>query len=792
MRKLLVIFLLVSAVPAFAIWHDDLAKFRLEVKPEKADVILMIELHGMIFPSSLKNGVAVYSGGKKLAHHLDKESNVLFTGKVPPGENSFVYFGFDEPRPFENWNEAELGKIPEPQKLRLLLNNGRLDNTQEADMLANRNYMKYLEIKKMEMKISAIEQDFLLSKRKMTDADKMDLEERRADVRHKSAPANIPASDLRRFREREREMERFFRQDMVPNEVSSVKKVLLDQTPSSKNRNFVAQFTGSLLIAEAGIYSFAINSRNASHLVIDDKLVVAWPFNHEKSEGWEKTGDVYLEPGLHVLSYCFHRNRGVPYAAAAWKRNDEKEFKILAEKDFTPAYRASILNCSDKNGIRNPIVKYEIKGHFFIDREKKADWLQCEVEKAGNDFTPVWKAGSEIVSENLKASFALERKSDIPVYLSSKENAFPDIKIEIPEELVKESDSKIIEPDLYMKLRAPSFIFDDETLEMDVEIYSGLPLETLVLLRTSPSGINPMFKKDVSWIELEPRKDIKTNPFTQEFVYKKKFELNGGFFARGQFKVKFTLGVPPMTMSDESIRFVLLAECPELKCDNYGMFYDMQGKRVVPVLHRPTLAEKRTWSFAESLVKELTPTRKILVVADDFGEDENLFSARLGKLLKGKGIGLEFAAWTREENTPAMSASLGNMMRIIAKSDADKVVIIPSAWDNRMSVSSRQQIRTLSAVIQTVQANKKVKSLVLSTPYPTLDDNPIETEVVKGVRQDLKRDYGIEEILDLNSYLRSRPGWKASYLRNSSSPSLYTSFPVNLADEICKMVLDSN
>ena len=797
MKRLLSVFLLVFSiiVSAQVQWHEEGAKFRLELKPSKPDVILFIDLHGMIFPTSLKNGVVVYSSsGKKISYRLLKDSNALFTSGVLSGENILVYLGFDDQRPFDNWNESELGKTPDSKKLQLRIAHGRVDNTREADMLFNASYKKYLQIVKLEKEIAGIEKGVEISGKTLTEEEKINLEKLKKQLQEQSAPSNITSGDLKRFRDRERDIERIFGQENSIVEDLNIRKIFLDQTPRTreKDRNFLGQISGNLLISEAGLYTFAINSCNASHLVVNGKLVVTWPYTHEKSSGWEKTGEIYLKPGLYPLSFYFQKGRGVLYASAAWKKPGQQDFSILEEKDFTPAYEASILGCTDRKGTRSPMVRYEIGGHFFIDRDRIADWIQCEVEKAGNQFTPVWKVGDEVVSENPRSSFALERKKDLNIILSSKENLFPDIKIDIPDDQLKQDDSKIIEPDLYMKLRAPSFIFDDEKLEMYAEIYSGLPMEARVQLKITPTGDNPVFKKEISWIEIEARKDVKTNPFAQDFVFKRKFELNGASFAQDQFKVKFTLCVPPMVMTDESIRFIPLASCPELTSDENGCFFDAQGKRVVPVLHRLSLAEKRTWSFAQSLLKELTPTKKILVIADDFGTGENIFSVRLAKLFKAEGISLEFDAWERSVDSPTMAANLGSMIQKVAKSDADKVVIIPSVWDTDMAVSSRQQLRTLSALIQSVQANKNVKSVVLATPYPPLEENPIEGEVAKGIRQDLKRDYGLEEILDLDSYVREKPEWKGLYVMNSVSPKLFTSFPVGLIDTICQMVLDAN
>ncbi|HCE46013.1 MAG TPA: hypothetical protein DET40_20905 [Lentisphaeria bacterium] len=805
-RKILCLLLLLSGLPLLAEWNDNSAKFRLEVKPEKPNVILYIDLHGMIFPSSLDKGVAVYTdGGRKVPHLLDKESLVLFTGGAASDEKLHIYFGYDELHPFDSWNESELGKVPETQKLRLRIANDRVSTPPEADMLANSNYRKYLEVKKAEKEVFGREQrlNFLLKKleslkdekavemKKQIDAEKMDIEERRTAASNKAK--GVPPGDLKKFRDREREIEKFFRPDARALESTAVKKVFIDQNPSTKIKNFSAQFSGSLLISEPGIYVFAINSRDASNLVIGDTPIVGWPYRHEKSDGWDRTGEIYLEPGLHPMYFYFQKGRGGPYASAAWKKPGEQEFNVLEEKDFTPAYRASIISCSDKDGVRSPIVRYKVNGYFFIDRDNKADWLDCEVEKAGSSFTPLWKVDGEVVSENSQVSFAPLRKSESQIFLSSKEKAFTDIKIEIPGELLKESDSKHIEPDIFMRLMAPPLIFDDETLEMTMEIISNLPLESRILLKIRPDHENQTLKQNTTWLELEPRKNIETDPFAQPFVFKRKIELKGESFAKDPLKLKFSASVPPLQISEEIIRFIPLADCPLLKYDAVSeSFLDPQGGKVVPVLHRLSLSEKRTWSFAQSLLKEVTPTRKMLVVADDFGENGNTFGNQLERLFKSSSINMEFVAWGKKDEVPTMAANLGNVIRSIAGSDADGVLIIPSVWDTDMGVPARLQMRTLSAIIQTAQANKKVRNIILATPYPSLENNPVENELVKGIRNDLKRDYGIEKIIDFNSFIREKDNWKSLYRRDISSSVLYSPFPVQQISQICQKILDAD
>jgi len=153
-------------------------------------------------------------------------------------------------------------------------------------------------------------------------------------------------------------------------------------------------------------------------------------------------------------------------------------------------------------------------------------------------------------------------------------------------------------------------------------------------------------------------------------------------------------------------------------------------------------------------------------------------------------VDVEFAAWEKNDELPTMTANFGGITQTIAQTDADKLLLIPSVWDMDMGEPARPQLRTLSAIIQAAQANKKIKAIILATPYPSFEDNPIEDEITKGIKQQLKRDFGIEKILDLNAFIKQKPDWKNRYREKMSSSAIYTPFPIHLMDEICQEILE--
>ncbi len=831
MRFNFLVCLLLIAHVSLATWHDEEANYRLEIKAETPNAMLFVELKGLLFQSSFENGMTVYDGaGKKLPHRFDKKIQTLFLAGVTGDAPLYVYFGFEEAHPFDSWKEGEVGRIPETQKLRLCMIVGKIDDTPESEMLANPIYQKYLTIKTAEREVFQQEQKLpqmnlelknLTEKRKGFDAlpkeeahakrqevnaeieimkkqieeGKKELEKRKAEVKSKTGEAKISEDELRKFRRKEREIEGLLRQEERKQETRNAEKIFIDQDPHTSFNEMAAQFTGRLCVTDPGIYAFAINSRDSSYLLIDGRPVVSWLYKHEPSNGWEKSGEIFLTTGNHTLAYYWNWRRGKnvppPYAAAAWKKSGEQEFRMLEENNFSAASRAAVVCCSSKGGEVLPYVKYVLNGYFFIDREKRADWLSCEAVKGEKEFSPVWKRGTETLSMRPQASFAPERASTPPIVLSSKEGAITDIRIDVPDYALTGDDNKGVEPDIFLRLSAPSFIFDDETLEMSLEIESRLAVKASVLLTVKTDRANGAIKEEASWLDFEPTSGGEGGPFAKQTVIKKKFEIKGEYFEKEQLSVTFAIAIPPLHIAQEAIRFIPLADCPELTCGFGSTLLDPHGRRVVPVLHRLTLSEKRSWSFAHSLLNELVKPKKVLVVADDFGGNGTSFQDVLTKALAEQEIEIEFAAWDMSDGLSTMCDNLGKMRRVIAASDAEKLLIVPSVWDTERGEPCRRQLRTLSALIQTAQTNEKIQTVILATPYPSFKDTAIEHELVKGIKQDLKRDFGIEKIIDVNAFVREKWGQGGGFRLNAVGPALYAPFPILMMDEICQKIADS-
>ncbi len=245
--------------------------------------------------------------------------------------------------------------------------------------------------------------------------------------------------------------------------------------------------------------------------------------------------------------------------------------------------------------------------------------------------------------------------------------------------------------------------------------------------------------------------------------------------------------LPPVIFGRGTLRFLPLGFCSGVEETVDGL-KDDKGRRVVPILHRPTLAEKRTWSFSDSLMTEVSKPRKLMVISDDFGEGEKQFSKLLAKTLAQKNMNVDFVKWEPHHFGSTMRGSIGKLVKRISESNADRVLIIPSVRDAHAGIPLRTQIRSMAAIVQLAMMNKNTRMIHLATPFPSLNTTR-RIDDMAGAIGKLCREYGIEK-LDINKFVRNRPGWRLSYRYEKDNDDLYENHPVHMVDEICLQVFN--
>lgn len=109
---------------------------------------------------------------------------------------------------------------------------------------------------------------------------------------------------------------------------------------------YVSTYKGVLTCAEAGEYTFCTDSRDASFLFVDDKLVVQAPGWHGAEGRARITAKLQLASGAHRFEYCHVCANGGGIAAAYWQTPSGKRFEPIAAFSSAAAGQAGALELS--------------------------------------------------------------------------------------------------------------------------------------------------------------------------------------------------------------------------------------------------------------------------------------------------------------------------------------------------------------------------------------------------------------------------------------------------------------
>lgn len=784
-------------------WFDNDTRYRLEVTPGKLGEIFFVDLEGQIFPADFKNNVTVYGNdGKPSPFFFSKDRNRLFIS--PKTENSLfhVYFGFNKKHPAKKWDDS-FEKILQDQRLVVKLLSVRINY--EKSYFASDQGLLDLCKNTFDVKgpVAQLQQQMRRIADDRREIRKLEREQGRNNDQRTKAEFNKNKAELEKniakinkeFEEAEKKLDKadlnakhYKKIWSAPIATRSAPQIKLNEQTFGeiKRHEFAgARFRGNLLIREEGIYEFAINSKDSSLLTIDNKLVLAWPGYHEPSNSWQKTVSLTLKPGLHELCfYYFKRGSNNASAEAAWKKPGEQHFKLLSESDFSPGYAAAITRCVDKENHSYPTVRYEYNGYFLMEDGLKADWINCWVDDSPQSGDLSWLSDETLVSKLHSSSFLQMRDSETNLVLSSKSGKFNDIPLKIPSQ---KSNSNRFEPEIELKIWTPSFIYDTELLDMDIEMVSGLPRESNILLKTEISRPVCFIQDETRFITLKGREKYKDSRFSPPSRLKEHIEIAGSELENG-LDINFYLMIPPVVFSQHNVHFAPINHCADV-IETIDGLADSKGRRVIPILHRPDLAEKRVWSLSKTIVNELSSPKKILLIADDFGLDENTFSARLKNKLAQKKIELEFLPWNKVDLGSTSRGSIGRLIPLIQKSTADRIIIIPPIRDINTGIPVRTQTRALAALVQVAQSNKNIRVIYAGSPFPSLRRTKLDNELTKSIKR-MAEEYNVE-FFDTNSFIRNKPNWRVSYRFDANNDLLYEPYPVHLVEEISQKIFDS-
>ena len=517
-------------------------------------------------------------------------------------------------------------------------------------------------------------------------------------------------------------------------------QVYLSKRPFDTFERFTVYFKGMLFVPEKGKYLLKVRSNSTRILWIDGKVALRTFGETDSTQiiGTDETVEVELEKGVHELLLCYHKENVPTFFFAGWKKSTDEKFVTLSEENFSPAYPAEAVSLSSKDGRRFPIILRDDKFDVFTSKLERAVVNTFAVPEGNPDFTV--KANDGAVSENQKT---VVLSKDSKITLQSRDENFSPLEVaNYPRTTPRIS----VHPDLALNLWLPPFIYDDESLDMTIETSSRLPFRFTALLAVEGGGIIKSFTK---LLKFEDNALEHEDRFAADFIKKEHFVLNGAKIPPdGKNVCKAVLSMPGMIFDEKKFRTVSVSALETLSFVD-GRLTDAEDACLTILLHRPALAEKRTWELPKQIAVKAAHPKKVLLVCGGFGE----FTSALKERFSKRGIELEVLFWNAESATPSAS-SLPALFERMTHTDADAILLIPNTVSERGAASMRDELRILAFVSELARRRTNAGRIILATPFPSRSGAYSgDEELFSAELRNLKRDYALD-FIELSAYLK--------------------------------------
>ena len=476
---------------------------------------------------------------------------------------------------------------------------------------------------------------------------------------------------------------------------------------------YVAYIDVKLNIPQPGEYQFAVKSNDMVQLYINGESSLDINKKNASTGKWHETRIFDLSVNPVKIEAYYRSSMDNTSIAIGWRAAGEKDYKFISQKDYVEFNKVTPQTLTSSNGGKLPVIKYNTLGYFQNNKGKQF-LLGFETNFPGAKID--WQIDGKTIDHGNKIMMTFADK--IPDNISCKIDNLEAFKVTIPQAELK-NPGDLLKRDLYIKINAPTVIYDDEILDLSAEFHSELQIDTRAFLEAkSNSDIFKEFKFSHAF-----NKTSNEPLFRKRDFVKKHFKLEGARIKNGT-ELEFSIKSSADNMKSENENFYFdhkkiifkeLSECPELKTEN-GHFIDEKGNRLILVLHRPTLKDKRSWSLLNSL-PAILGKQSALIICDDFG-DERKFSEELSDNAESSRQKLFFEDWQLKAFDADIVKESANKINLIRESKAGILIIVPSTYPVIRGISPRLQQRLLAALIQSARNNKNIRKIILTTPFP--------------------------------------------------------------------------
>ena len=698
-------------------WHAEKARYRLTVEADKPDTWMILDDTVLCLPDNLDNGMEVYDeAGQKQKFYRFKDGGVQFDQAKEP-RRLYVYFGFPLP--------ANGRKPPFP--------NGGLERKIENDPLI---------LRQSGVDYGLMPEDW---RRHNLDPAKKKAEDEKAEEKDREA-AKKRVEELEALKDKPEELENRIDADLrgkFGQDTTEIRpgNTFLNHRVYEAYERVALAYKGSLIVPESGDYAFRITSNATRILNIDGRTLIR-KFG-ASSVPASNDVTVHLDAGPHPLIAVYHRISGDYIFSLEWKRPGDSDFRLLTEGDFTSAPPVRVLKLEDMDGGTYPLCRQDIRYIFHLDKTRHA---------ALRELTPLddASAGCRIAVDGK------EYTDDQRFFAIPDDDSATELQLIPPDKSglsqmgfkVRPPDKRFfpIDPAVNLTLWAPIFLYDDETLELTREIRSRIPaplrLELDETKRTTAADGTETEERKRETVPLPEFRLASFDRFAQDLSLKTSSPLDGAALAQSPPDLNWTAGIPGFVFDSAAFAVVPVRELKDFTVGADGL-YDRDGKRrIVPLLHRPTMHELRAWELPKTIAAGLTPVRTVLAAA----EDRDGFGDALKAEFEKHGVKLEFFPWKRSQTGRDTLESLPNLFDAIRTTNADRVLIVPPSTTRRLIISTREESRIAAFLLQAVHDCSGVSGAVLTPPvvFDAEESSPRRDRELTAELRAFRRMYGAE------------------------------------------------
>jgi len=755
MKIFFIILAMLAAIPALisADWLEPEAQYRLRVKPFDPADVSFVDLRRIVLPELPETSVKVYDAkNQEMAFKLYNDYYLFISDS--PGTGYFdIYFGFPGARPKENWR----GKEPESKRLRLLFfrskgpttlaeaTEQRITDINRSAVWQDRSYRIRMYAVLMapavrEELVSGVNmRNYLYDKRRnLVNLYHRDRNQRNNANNFFARPARLNldyfnfkylvdwhakyvVNELKRRQTQldnaDKSPEKWLRDDL--NNLGrrrwgmirpDANEVQLIERPPETSEFFTGIFEGQLYIETAGRYEFRIDTNSLTILEIDGKEVFCrW---NDDNKLVSEIVPLELTAGYHKFKSTYRVNRDKGNFAIYWKQPGGSAFAMLNSENFASYPEAKALSLVNRDGGKYPLITKRNYYVLFTDKRERSDLQQFSFVDPAIDAIS-YRMGDIGGKPQLNQNFIVPHQKgaivfDAPGYLPLADSYY-----------YASSDSVAVNPDLQLKLWLGDFIYDNEILPFEVEAVSKLPLDMACVLKVTPSVDNGIMAARSIDFTIAGKPDERYLKYSDDTVKKFAMELDGSRFQKPQ-ELLFVLTSAGFDFDRQQVRVVPAVAADDFLCTPSG-FVDGDGKRLLLVLHPPTLSEIREWELPRKVSDNLRFNRKTLVIGENHG----------AKPACDEKITYLNEPYTLRRSLPMLLAQIG-------KNNCGRAVLTVPCREHLAGMENWEIVRYVSALIEKLRANPAIRQIELRTG----DDKELQSLLAP-----LGRTYDIDVVL---------------------------------------------